>query len=73
MKPKSGIREAVEIAGGQRALSRATGISKSFINRMVQAGVASPLQCHKIHQATGVPLERLNPAVYRPPEDSNAA
>lgn len=63
-KRKTGIEQAVEKAGGQRPLSKATGIAKSYINRMYHSGVVPPTQCKKIRAATGIPLELLNPDIF---------
>lgn len=63
-KKQTGIAQAVERAGGQRPLSAATGIAKSYIHRMYHAGVVPPTQCKKISAVTGVPLELLNPEIY---------
>jgi DNA-binding transcriptional regulator YdaS (Cro superfamily) len=65
-KPRlSGIKKAIQIAGGIRPLATLIGANKDVIRKSDNRGWLTPKHCPAVSEATGVPLHELNPEVYR--------
>lgn len=62
---KSVVEQVFQKAGGRRALMRSLGLSKQTMSDWLRDDSIPIKHCPKVHQLTGIPLEKLNEA-FRP-------
>lgn len=74
LTPNQAFRRAVEIAGGQSALSRRIGKSQQAISDRLRAGDPLwPEHVLVVEEVTGISRHRLRPDVYGPEPAEGAA
>ncbi len=59
----TGIRKAIEEAGGQAALGYKIGASRAVIWNWLSRGIVPAERCPDVELVTGVRCEELNPSV----------
>jgi DNA-binding transcriptional regulator YdaS (Cro superfamily) len=71
MSGKNFIDRAIELAGGQAALARATHLSQPLINKAKKTGRAGPRLALAIHHfsAGAIPASEIRPDLWEKPED----
>lgn len=57
------IEEVFEKAGGRQTLMSSLGLSKQSMSDWVRDGCVPVKHCLAVHLATGIAMERLNPAL----------
>lgn len=63
---ESALKEAIEAAGGPKALGAKLGISHQAIGQWDEV---PPLRVLEVERLTGVPRHKLRPDLYPPPAD----
>ena len=62
----SGIRRAVKLAGNQKKLAEALGVSQQYVSLAVRQGYISPDRALEIEMEYGIPRQELvNPKLIR--------